>query len=471
MEVAAQNLLLALAVPDTSGDAAPVSLQAIPASAGKKGLGNFAEDLAAALLGLVANGPTPVAPAPALLVPKPENGGPAMGSMASLYAAPPVQHVTLSPSLAIPEGSGEMLAAVAPWHFQGSAPSETISAPSPFDRVQQTAAPPELATPTATPAVVSGPVSPADAVPLPPGRVELEHAANPMAVAENATLAAGEEVATPSTIVIPRVAETADESRAAVAPVQNEAPVATASAASSEMVGRPHQEVKAASANRDTFSSELRTVQQNLKVEQQASDSGEVVAPREVVAGTDDQESRKDWSAPVLEESSAQSAWAAEKGMPTVLGPTKAPRPIQPHASPVDQVREVVLSHVAETRRAGRVDLHVRLEPPELGTVRLHLTASADGISGHVVVHEEAARTVLEQQLPELRVKLVEAGVNVGRLDVSRDNTGQSGAQSGPWHEAPRPVPMPGSGFRGGPQRASNTTVAGWTTGVIDVLA
>src|SRR5262249_25600828 len=84
-----------------------------------------------------------------------------------------------------------------------------------------------------------------------------------------------------------------------------------------------------------------------------------------------------------------------------------------------DQISNAVIARTETLHRWGRTEIHLRLEPPELGQVRLHLSAMADRVSCRVVVREEAARQALETQLPLLRDRLSEAGIALGRFEIS----------------------------------------------------
>lgn len=88
----------------------------------------------------------------------------------------------------------------------------------------------------------------------------------------------------------------------------------------------------------------------------------------------------------------------------------------------VEQVARVIHVQAEPARREGKVEVQLRLDPPELGPVRIHLSATDQVLTARVVVHEEAARQVLENQLESLRVRLSDLGLTLGRFDVSRDH-------------------------------------------------
>jgi flagellar hook-length control protein FliK len=93
-----------------------------------------------------------------------------------------------------------------------------------------------------------------------------------------------------------------------------------------------------------------------------------------------------------------------------------------------EQVASATAARAQLVRRGESTDFYIRLEPPELGTVHVHLLSTQGSVSARLVASSEAARAALESQLPDLRSRLGSSGVNVGGLDVS---TGQPGSGQG----------------------------------------
>jgi hypothetical protein len=93
-------------------------------------------------------------------------------------------------------------------------------------------------------------------------------------------------------------------------------------------------------------------------------------------------------------------------------------RPNAP-ASPATQIAQAIIEHGHLTRHTDTVDFRIRLDPPDLGTVEVHLRAKGDTVMARLIVAEDAARHVLADQLPALRDRLAEAGVRVSELDVT----------------------------------------------------
>jgi flagellar hook-length control protein FliK len=126
-----------------------------------------------------------------------------------------------------------------------------------------------------------------------------------------------------------------------------------------------------------------------------------------------------------LKESTIPAKYASPEVRPEVHGRVAAPGLQEAkQALPVAaQVAGEILSRAEVTTRDGQTHFHMQLNPPDLGSVRIHLTASEQGITARLFVHEESARQLLQSQLESLRQRLANAGVTLGKCDVSRDGS------------------------------------------------
>ncbi|NNJ26990.1 flagellar hook-length control protein FliK [Alienimonas chondri] len=98
---------------------------------------------------------------------------------------------------------------------------------------------------------------------------------------------------------------------------------------------------------------------------------------------------------------------------------------------------EIVADAVSRAIEQNR-PIRVRLDPPELGTVRVEVSAASNGDAGAVRIRlsaaEPAARAVLAEALPRLRETLASAGVTVDAVDLdgpTRPERAESGRESG----------------------------------------
>ena len=77
------------------------------------------------------------------------------------------------------------------------------------------------------------------------------------------------------------------------------------------------------------------------------------------------------------------------------------------------------------TERGGA--LHLRLSPPELGSLRLQLTVDNGVMSATLEADNSAARQVLLDHLPALRDRLAEQNIRIERFDVDVRQEGSGG--------------------------------------------
>ena len=96
---------------------------------------------------------------------------------------------------------------------------------------------------------------------------------------------------------------------------------------------------------------------------------------------------------------------------------------VKPTPALGDQIQNQVAGHMDQLRQSGRVEMQLELQPPELGRVQLHLTLEDGRLNVRMVVQDENAKQMINQQLEPLRVRFSEMGVSVGQFDVRRDGS------------------------------------------------
>ena len=133
-----------------------------------------------------------------------------------------------------------------------------------------------------------------------------------------------------------------------------------------------------------------------------------------------------------------------------------------------DQIAGEITARAEVWSRNGRTELHIRLEPPELGTVRVHFVASDHSVTARLVASDETARQLIESQLHTLRESLAHVGVALERFDVASDAGGSR--RQWDWRQA-EPVPVLPA-FRGrSASHPPNVTGSSRTAHRIDCLA
>jgi flagellar hook-length control protein FliK len=110
--------------------------------------------------------------------------------------------------------------------------------------------------------------------------------------------------------------------------------------------------------------------------------------------------------------------------------PTASPNaPANATPTVAAQLTDGIVTHARVAERDGAVEFQIRLDPPELGPVKVKITAVGDRLTAEVVVSNDAIRQMVESQLPDLRQRLEQAGVNLPTLDVSTGDRQQGDAQ------------------------------------------
>ena len=104
----------------------------------------------------------------------------------------------------------------------------------------------------------------------------------------------------------------------------------------------------------------------------------------------------------------------------------------------VDQLTRAVAANVEVVQRNGQTNVHLHLDPPQLGSVQIHLTATEHSVSARIVVAQEGTRQLLQDQAQHLRQSLSQAGVSLGSFDVARDGGG--GSRGGNPQAPPQPA-------------------------------
>lgn len=123
-----------------------------------------------------------------------------------------------------------------------------------------------------------------------------------------------------------------------------------------------------------------------------------------------------------------------------------APSDAQPNVSPAEQLSRAFVAQAALGNHEGRSDFHLRLQPPQLGSVQIHLTATQHTISARVIVTQEGTQQLIQSQADQLRQSLAESGLVLGSFDVTRDGGGSSqGGRHQPPELSQPPLLRPGS--------------------------
>jgi flagellar hook-length control protein FliK len=151
---------------------------------------------------------------------------------------------------------------------------------------------------------------------------------------------------------------------------------------------------------------------------QPVSSAASQVSPKNQ-SGSTEVRSALDRSEPSGQTTPNQSAGTiAPSSVAATPAPSARPAPVS------TQVADAIVARASIVQTPGRTEFHLRLEPPELGTIHVHLTASARDVSARLVIQDHVARLLIESQLTSLRQRLAQAGVSLGNLNVAREQNG-----------------------------------------------
>lgn len=148
--------------------------------------------------------------------------------------------------------------------------------------------------------------------------------------------------------------------------------------------------------------------------------------------------------------SPAVRAWS-----PGLIHPPEAPMPAPPEMTPT--LFDQLVRTARILRQEGRTEMHVRLEPPALGWVRVSVRESGDALALHIDAERPETRALLSQALPDLQHALASRGLEMASvairldLDVARTRSGPERPADRPRREEPRER----APARGGAPRAS----------------
>ena len=98
--------------------------------------------------------------------------------------------------------------------------------------------------------------------------------------------------------------------------------------------------------------------------------------------------------------------------------------------APLQLTKELANEQVAEKVQMmmskNLKNLDIRLDPPELGQMKIRMTMNNDVANVHFTVSSQQARDVIEQTLPRLREMLAQQGMQLADSSVQQQNSGQS---------------------------------------------
>ncbi|WP_435927712.1 flagellar hook-length control protein FliK [Dryocola sp. BD613] len=110
---------------------------------------------------------------------------------------------------------------------------------------------------------------------------------------------------------------------------------------------------------------------------------------------------------------------------------TAAPAPVLTQEMGTAAWQQSLGQQIAMFTRNGIHNAEIRLNPAELGVLKINLRMNSDQASLHFVSENHQVRAALEAAMPQLRTSLAESGIN---LEASRVDSGSAQSWSGSAH-------------------------------------
>jgi flagellar hook-length control protein FliK len=141
--------------------------------------------------------------------------------------------------------------------------------------------------------------------------------------------------------------------------------------------------------------------------------------------------------------------------------------------SVVSQVGLAIVGESETARQDGAGSIHLQLDPPGLGAVRIQLSSAGPVVNARLVVQVESTQHLLESNAQQLRDRLSQAGMTLGRFDVSHDSggSGNDGQQTPPGPEASEGITAPATNNAPSPAGSPWQGVPRLAEGSIDIVA
>ncbi|MBN2209343.1 MAG: flagellar hook-length control protein FliK [Candidatus Coatesbacteria bacterium] len=77
-----------------------------------------------------------------------------------------------------------------------------------------------------------------------------------------------------------------------------------------------------------------------------------------------------------------------------------------------------VVGCIRRLSKSGEQEMRIRLNPPELGAMRIRIRVAGEGVKANLLVERPQAQTLLEEGVPALMRALQEQGLKVDSLSV-----------------------------------------------------
>ena len=86
---------------------------------------------------------------------------------------------------------------------------------------------------------------------------------------------------------------------------------------------------------------------------------------------------------------------------------------------PDSTVMDQMLTHLSLQRRLASSTVHLRLNPQELGELRMEIKVEQDNIKAHIIAQNPQAQEMIDRHLPRLREALEQQGLHLQQVSVT----------------------------------------------------
>lgn len=142
-----------------------------------------------------------------------------------------------------------------------------------------------------------------------------------------------------------------------------------------------------------------------------------------------------------LEFGAPQHTQVQESTPQSSTGPLDSATVPVPMESFVHRMTEIVQQRLEGVPEADKSSVVLRLDPPDLGRLNVHVSISNDVVSIRMVATDEAARQAIERQLGNLHQSLDSQGVAFTPCQVECQTQGQNSSNQAPFQQGPDDVP------------------------------
>ncbi len=155
----------------------------------------------------------------------------------------------------------------------------------------------------------------------------------------------------------------------------------------------------------------------------------------------------------------------------TSTGPLDSAAVPVPMESFVHRMTEIVQQRLEGAPEADKSSVVLRLDPPDLGRLNVHLSISNDVVSIRMVATDEAARQAIERQLGNLHQSLDSQGVAFTPCQVECQTQGQNSSNQSQFQQRPDDVPSVPFGQARNPLTAASVRAYARSRSALDYVA